>query len=323
MSPSPTISVIVPSWRRPDDLARCLRAVAAQSAPPLEVIVGARAGDAATARVVAADAAARGYPVRLATTSEPGVVAAMTTALAEVRGDIVALTDDDSEPRADWLARLAACLRDPRVAAAGGRDWQPAERGDRADVGRVQWFGRVIGNHHLGSGPARAVDVLKGVNLAVRTPLLRSVGFDPRLRGAGAQVFWELALCLPLRRAGWTLVYDPATAVDHHIAPRHDADLRHRGTFVAGPQVEAVHNETLVLLEHLSAAGRLAFLAWALLVGTRIEPGIAQVPRLLLRGERDVVAKVLATWRGRLAGVASFLAHGRDATAALPHPEAR
>jgi len=314
----PAISVIVPSWRRPADLERCLRALAAQSLQPAQVVVGARSGDEETLRVANAARASMGLNILPVATPEPGVIAAMSAALAQCRGDIIAITDDDAEPRPDWLERLASAFRNPVVGGAGGRDWQPTERGDRADVGRVQWFGRVLGNHHLGSGPARGVDVLKGVNIALRAPLLKASGFDGRLRGAGAQMFWELALCLPIRRAGWTLIYDPATAVEHHVAVRHDADQRHRGVFAAGPQVDAVHNETLVLLEHLAGVRRVAFLLWAVLVGTQIEPGFAQVPRLFLRGERTVTVKWFATLKGRIAGWRSFRATGRDAAAHLP-----
>lgn len=273
----------------------------------MEIVVGMRDDDHDTAAALDAIAGSLGVPVVRAPTAEPGVIAAMNAALARCRGDIIALTDDDTEPRADWVERLVRAFDDPNVGGAGGRDWQPLERGDREDVGRVQWFGRVIGNHHLGAGPARAVDVLKGANAAFRAPLLRAAGFDRRLEGAGAQMFWELALCLPLRRAGWTLIYDPAIAVEHHIAPRHDDDQRHRGTFAAPPQVQAVHNETLVMLEHQRGAARLAFILWAVLVGTRIEPGLAQLPRLLLAGDGHAFARWSSTLRGRWRGFAHWL----------------
>jgi GT2 family glycosyltransferase len=317
-----TISVIVPSWRRPADLARCLRALAAQRVAPFEVIVGARAGDAETEVVVAAAAARASFPVRIEWTAEGGVIAAMNAALVHSRGDITALTDDDAEPRPDWIERLNDCFIIPFVGAAGGRDWQQKERGDRHDVGRVQWFGRVIGNHHLGAGPARPVDVLKGANLAVRTHLLKALRFDTRLKGGGAQMFWELALCLPLRRAGWTLIYDPAIAVDHHIAVRHDDDQRHRegGTFAAAAQRDAVHNETLVMLEHVDGARRVAYLVWAFLVGTRIEPGMLQVLRLIVTGERSVFAKWRATMAGRRDGWRTWRTIGADAAARLSSP---
>jgi glycosyltransferase involved in cell wall biosynthesis len=314
--------VIVPSWRRPVDLARCLRALAAQRLAPFEVIVGAREADGETTAVVESAAARAAFPIRAVSVAQPGVIAAMSAALTATRGDVVALTDDDAEPRPDWLERIHPCFAHPLVGAVGGRDWQVKERGDREDVGRVQWFGRVIGHHHLGAGPARPVDVLKGANLAVRAPLLKALGFDSRLRGAGAQMFWELALCLPLRRAGWTLIYDPAIAVDHHIAVRHDEDQRHRGVFAAGPQVDAVHNETLVLLEHLGGLQRFAFMTWALLVGTRIEPGILQVPRLMIAGATSPMAQLRATWAGRLAGWRAWRAGGSSASS-VPRPEVR
>lgn len=321
-SPLPTVSVLVPTWRRPDALTRCLHALGAQVRAPHEVVVGAREEDAETARVV--DAIARDFPVplRRAITPQAGVIAAMNAALAECRGEIIALTDDDAEPRTDWLSRMERCFADPFVGGAGGRDWQPHERGDRDVVGRVQWFGRVIGNHHLGAGPARDVDVLKGVNCAFRTPLLRALGFDARLAGSGAQMFWELALCLPLRRAGWRLRYDPAIAVEHHVAPRHDEDQRHRGVFAAAPQADAVHNETLVLLEHLRAPGRAAFLLWAFLVGTRSEPGLAQLPRLVLGGDSRAVARWRATAAGRARGWRRWRVVRAHTAAQVPPPGA-
>jgi GT2 family glycosyltransferase len=316
----PTISVLVPSWHRPDALQRCLRALAAQSVAPDEVIVGVRGDDEETGRCIAALAPSFPVPLRRAATAEPGVIAAMSAALAAANGDLIALTDDDAEPRPDWTARLAACFADPKVGGAGGRDWQPRERGNRAVVGRVQWFGRVIGNHHLGAGPARPVDVLKGVNCAFRAPLLRATGFDRRLAGEGAQMFWELALCLPLRRAGWTLLYDPAIAVDHQVAPRHDADQRHRGVFSPAPQADAVQNETLVLLEHQRGPARVAFALWALVLGTRVEPGLLQLLRLVLAGDRDALARWWSTVVGRWRGWAAFLRNGPDAASLLPAP---
>jgi GT2 family glycosyltransferase len=316
----PTVSVLVPTWRRPDALVRCLRAIAAQTAPPAEIVVGLREGDESTTAALDTLAPTLGLPVIRASTPEAGVIAAMNAALVRCSGEVIALTDDDAEPRADWLERAVAALADPAVGGVGGRDWQPLERGDRTDVGRVQWFGRTIGNHHLGAGAARDVDVLKGANAVFRAPLLRAVRFDSRLRGAGAQMFWELGVRLALRRAGWRLVYDPAIAVEHHIAPRHDADQRHRGVFASAPQVDAVHNETLLLLEYLAGARRLAFLAWALAVGTAIEPGLAQLPRLILRGDRAAFARWRATVDGRLAGWQRWRADRDRAREPIPAP---
>jgi GT2 family glycosyltransferase len=320
------VSVIVPTYRRVESLERCLRALAAQSRVPDEVVVGIRSDDADSSRAVESLARTFPAPLRAAATAESGVVAAMNAALSQCRvdSDVIALTDDDTEPRGDWIERLIGCFADPTVGGAGGRDWQPFERGDRPVVGKVQWFGRMIGNHHLGAGPARDVDVLKGANCAYRAPLLRALGFDTRLAGQGAQLFWELALCLPLRRAGWRLVYDPAIAVEHHVEPRSDGDQLHRGVFAPAPLSDATHNETLVLLENQGVGARAAFMIWAILVGTHHEPGLAQLPRLVIRGDRHAFARWRAALDGRLRGWRRWRAGGsRPAGRDVPPAPAR
>jgi GT2 family glycosyltransferase len=281
----PSVTVIVPTWKRPDELARCLRALAAQTRAPDEVIVVTRNDDDASraaARAVELPAVCERVLPRV---RGGGVVGALQEGLDQARGTIIALTDDDAEPRPDWIARLVATFASDRdIGGVGGRDWQPSERGDAEVVGRVQWFGRVVGRHHLGAGPARDVDVLKGVNCAFRAPLARAVGMDALLRGDGAQVHWELALCLPMRAAGWRLVYDPAIAVEHHVAPRESGDQVHRGRFAPGPFGDAVHNEARALSEHLSGLRWAAFTVWAECVGTTAAPGLLAALRLRAQG---------------------------------------
>lgn len=302
-----TVSVIIPTLQRPASLARCLRALAAQERAPDEIIVVSRSNDHASrdaARAVPLPASTR---LRLPELAAPGVIAALQQGLAVATGTIIALTDDDAEAAPDWLAKLAAHLvRDRRLAGAGGVDRQPHERGSVTDVGRVQWFGRVIGRHHLGAGPVREVDLLKGVNCAFRAPLLRAVGFDVRLRGTGAQVHWELALCLPLRRAGWRLLYDPSATVTHHVEPRSGADQFHRGAFDADALTDAVHNETLLVLEHLSPFARSAFRGWSVLAGTVDAPGMLNALRLRAQGHGWAWDAWRATRRGRALARATF-----------------
>lgn len=299
-----SIAVLIPTYRRADALARCVDALAAQSRVPDEVIVVHRVEDHEAAAVVAAHPLCAQGTLRSVVVRVPGVVAAMQAGLDTVRSEITALTDDDCTPHPGWCAQIIAALAArPACAGVGGRDWQPVERGVREPVGRVTWYGRVFGNHHLGGGQAREVDILKGANAAFRTSLLRAVGFDHRLLGTGAQLHWELALCLPMRAAGWSLWYDPAIAVDHHIAPRHDADTTHRGRFAEGPHAEAVSNETRLLLEALSPLRRVLFVLWCVLIGAGNAPGVLQRLRLaLLTREADPRAVWRATWRGRRDG---------------------
>ncbi|MBV9851477.1 MAG: glycosyltransferase [Armatimonadetes bacterium] len=303
------ISVLVPTYRRPRDLRRCLLALRAQARPADEVIVVVRDGDAETRSALAGfDPGA--LPLKRVTVNVPGVVAAMTAGMDAADGDIVALTDDDAAPRPDWLTRIEAHFRaDAWVGGVGGRDLVyhngRLEEGDCRTVGQVQWFGRVIGNHHLGVGPARQVDVLKGVNCAYRTETLRQVGFESRLLGDGAQVHWELCLGLGIARRGWKMIYDPAILVDHHPAQRFDEDQR--GGLHQEAHRRAVHNETLALMTHLPPWRRLVYAGYALAIGTRESPGFLHLFRLLASRDRDVLPRFSATLRGRAAGLrASF-----------------
>jgi GT2 family glycosyltransferase len=270
-----SITVLVPTYRRPADLCRCLHALAVQTRPPDQVVVVVRDSDDET-RAFLSTGNLPPLPLVSIPTHKPGLIAAMNAGLARAQGDIVAVTDDDAAPRPDWLARIEAhFLADPRVAGVGGRDWVhsngPVEDERRLVVGKVQWFGRVIGNHHLGAGGPREVDVLKGVNCAYRRAVIQRFGLDQRLRGTGAQVHWELGLGLRLRRAGWKLLYDPAIAVDHYPAARFDDDQRGRQSRQAF--WNEVYNETYVLLDCLPLWRKLLAFAYGLGVGSRHAPG--------------------------------------------------
>src|SRR5437588_177347 len=119
------VSVVVPTYRRPDLLARCLAALDAQEFDPgaFEVIVADDAAEEATHRQVEAFAAQAGpaahyVPMRGAY----GPAAARNTGWRKARGEIVAFTDDDCVPDPGWLAAGVKALEaDPGLAAVAGQ----------------------------------------------------------------------------------------------------------------------------------------------------------------------------------------------------------
>jgi cellulose synthase/poly-beta-1,6-N-acetylglucosamine synthase-like glycosyltransferase len=293
---------VIPSYRRPKDLARCLNALKKQKRPADEVLVVVRDTDTETWTFVQT-LNPEFLPLRSATVNVSGVVAAMNAGMDAACGDIIAFTDDDAAPHTDWLERIEAhFLSDSNIGGVGGRDWvyhgTELEEGEREVVGQVQWFGRVIGGHHLGVGGAREVDVLKGVNMSFRRSAIAQMDFDRRMRGTGAQVHFELAFSLALKQAGWKLIYDPKVAVNHYPAQRFDEDQRHRFNDIA--LLNAVYNETLVLLENLPSTRRTAFVFWATFVGTRDAPGFLQWLRFLPKEGTLAGQKLRASLRGRL-----------------------
>lgn len=294
-------------------------------------MLGVREGDGETAAFLAARAADCRLPITIATAREPGVIASMAAAAARTDGDLVCLLDDDAEPEPDWLARIEARFAaEPRLGVLGGRDLlqdQPAMRlaePTTERVGQFPWYGRLVGNHHRGAGGYRHTRIVKGCNAAIRGELLRAIGFEGRLRGQGAQVHWELALCLDVANAGYAVGYDPAIRVLHHVAPRHDHDLTHRGVFSPHGLFDMVWNERFIVATRCGAARRSTHLAWAVLVGTKTAPGALQYLRLLREGDANRAAKLKTTmralWEGNREGSRAATASPSSPSSGRPHP---
>lgn len=282
-------------------------ALQAQTKPVDQVIVVVRDTDTQTWQFLDQLWAQQSHslPLQIVKVTVPGMVAALNAGLVAVEGDIVSLTDDDAAPRPDWLERINThFIFDSCVGGIGGRDWVyqggKLEDDSRELVGKLQWFGRMIGNHHLGVGEPREVDTLKGVNMSFRHQAIRQLRFDERLLGTGAQVHCDMAFCLTLKRSGWKLIYDPQVAVEHYPAQRFDEDQRNNFNDLAF--INSVHNETLVLLDHLPPWRQFIFLLWATLIGTRDSLGFVQWLRLLPSQGQLATKKWLASCRGRWQG---------------------
>ncbi|PMB17458.1 glycosyltransferase family 2 protein [Fischerella thermalis] len=307
-----TISVMIPTYRRPQDLARCLKALEQQTRKPEQVVVVVRDTDTDSWSFLQ-DYHPQGFSLEAATVKVPGVVAAMNVGLDTARGDIIAITDDDAAPHPDWLARIEAYfVSDPCIGGVGGRDLvyvnnELIYKGESKVVGKLQWYGRVIGDHHKGIGAAREVDVLKGVNMAYRRSAIAHLHFDERMLGTGAQVHFELAFSLALRSQGWKLIYDPLIIVDHYPAQRFDEDQRNNFNHLAWKN--AVHNETLALLEYLPPLRLVVFMLWATLVGTRKAFGLLQLLRFLPKEKTLAWQKWLASMQGRTQAWQTWLSH--------------
>lgn len=108
------VSVVIPTYRRPDPLARCLAAVTAQDVDDYEVIVADDAANDATRRQV--ESITSRVPVRyVAVAGDHGPAAARNRGWHAARGDVIAFTDDDTIPDPGWL-------RAGRMAIEAGAD---------------------------------------------------------------------------------------------------------------------------------------------------------------------------------------------------------
>lgn len=296
-----SVSVVIATRDRPDDLRACLASLAAQrTSRSFEVIVV----DNHPASGITPPVVAEFPGVRLVPETRPGLSYARNRGIAAARGDIIATTDDDVACSPSWIEELAAAFAREDVGIVTGnvlplaldtRAQQLFEmygglgRGYRAFTVDRAWMRRCrrsVPTWELGCT----------ANAAFRATLLNDprVGRMHEALGAGtptgcSEDTWVFYRAL---RAGYAVAYEPRAYVWH----------RHRQTMAAlRRQIYSyskghVAYQLLTLLEHgdLRAVVRLG-----------LELPIVYARRLLLRALRrtDYPARfVMLEVLGNLAG---------------------
>jgi GT2 family glycosyltransferase len=208
---APAISVVVATRDRPQALARCLVALARQTAASLEVVVvddGSADGEAVRELVARArEAGPQATRWAVVGGGGHGPAAARNLGARSAGGAVVCFTDDDCRPEPDWAQRLSAACAGG-AAAAGTTLAEPA-------AGRAAGASQLITHTlqlasldstcgTLGFGPS--------CNLACPAGVLRELPFDESFPlAAGEDRDW----CDRLAAAGVALRFVPGAVVEH------------------------------------------------------------------------------------------------------------
>lgn len=197
------ISVVVPTYRRPDFLRQCLRALLSQDMPPgsFEVIVADDAADAATRSLVESFQSERGPAIcYLPVTNAHGPAAARNVGWRAAGAPVIAFTDDDCQPEPSWLSAGLAALSD--ADGATGKIIMPLPH-PPTDYQRDC------------AGLAESEFVT--ANLFCRRDVLAAAGgFDERFTAAWRE---DSDLHFTLLEHGYRIVTAPAAVVVHPIRP--------------------------------------------------------------------------------------------------------
>ncbi|MEA3400621.1 MAG: glycosyltransferase family 2 protein [Armatimonadota bacterium] len=314
-----TCTVVVPSFRRPDDLLECVASLFSGARVPDQVVIVLRDTDQESQARLAAwqkESAAGAERVESVAVSEPGQMAAMNAGLAVAWGDVVCFIDDDCRATRHWLERIMSHYQVPEVVGVGGRDivhhggevWaEPAPV-----VGRITWYGRLIGNHHQPAfEAAREVDHLKGANMSFRRHVMPQ--FDTNIR-AGLLNDTDVSLTVG---AKGKLIYDPLATVHHYPARREGQ--RPRGDLEPETIFLHAHDWAYVLFKHLSPMRRIAFWIYAIGVGQAERLGLVKLLGMLLRRPGAAWGQWWATVRGIWAGWCSSRGMRRGGTEDFSH----
>lgn len=221
-----TATIAICTRERPDDLARALEGVLRQTRSGHDVIVIDNAPDSSRTREVVA----RFPSARYVCEPRRGLNAARNRAVQEAAGDVVAFTDDDAVPEAEWLDALLANFSDPRVQCVTGLTL-PSELETPAQelFEQVSPFARGFvrrtfdGQH---DNPFEVGRVGAGANMAIRRSVLETIGpFDERLDGGmPTRSGGDHEMFVRILSAGHRIVYEPG-AVSWHRHRRTHAEL--------------------------------------------------------------------------------------------------
>jgi glycosyltransferase involved in cell wall biosynthesis len=301
------ISVLVPSYQRPDFLEKCLASLARQRRPADEIVVITRDTDAATRTLVEESRAL--FPpstvLRGIDVDEPGIVAAANRGMSVAKGDVFAFIDDDATAVEGWLELIEAHYADPQVAAVGGpcvsvTNGVPDMRPTRGRCLVKTWYGSHIGEAETIPEGVRRVQFLRGCNMSFRSALVS--GFDVRLKPYWRRM--EDDVLLPLYLRGLVVIYDPAIIAYHYTAPVREGQRNLDPTAIYGSH----HNDTYVMLKHSPPLRRIVFLLFTFLLGDLHNLGIIGylLKAIVKRRPARVSRECRYALRGKLDGIRSW-----------------
>ena len=215
------LSAVVCTHNRPDDLRRCLDALA-RLEDEAEVSVVDSASQPSCQELVLSYG--RGIPnLAYIREEQPGLSRARNVGVAAASGEIVAFLDDDAAPRADWARRIVAAFdADDRIGCVGGACLPlfPDEPRPRWLSDRLLQFAATTRFGPDGREARSSAEWPFGANMAFRREALAAAGpFSERLGRQRANLLSgdETPVIEAVRRHGWKIWLDPAAIVDHTV----------------------------------------------------------------------------------------------------------
>lgn len=213
---TPLVSVVIPTYARPERLRDCLAALAGQTIPAeqFEVVV---VDDGSPLPVAVPETPFSGGPVvRLIRQQNAGPSVARNRGVQEARGELIALTDDDCLPSAEWLASLVSAHRKGPDSLVGGLTINGLV--DDLFATTSQLIIDLV-YEHFNHDHASAYFLTSNNVLCSRAAYADVGGFDATFPRAGAE---DRDFCDRWRASGRPLRLVPAATLEH----RHAQNLR-------------------------------------------------------------------------------------------------
>ena len=225
LATGPSISVVVCTRNRPDDLRRCLESLCSLQPAPLEILVVDNAPDSDSSRRVVAGLPT---PVRYVVEPRPGLSWARNRGIVESAGEVIAFTDDDVTVDTLWVGRVQQAFAGNPAAGAVTGLVCPSELDTLAQAqfevhggfGRgfaPRWFHPARARRRLHWKACETGRFGTGANMAFRRTVFERLGlFAPEL-GAGTRTEGgeDLEMLYRVIKHGIPVAYEPRALAWH------------------------------------------------------------------------------------------------------------
>ncbi|MHC1699700.1 MAG: glycosyltransferase family 2 protein [Humidesulfovibrio sp.] len=218
----PEISVIIPTYKRPQSLVQTLESLREQEFKDFEVVVVDNAASPET-QAAADDFAKRSpYPVRCLPHPHGGSSGARNHGVRNARSELLVFTDDDVSPAPAWLAAYRQrFLEQPGMLVSGGRVvplWESPPPPWLLDYISGNWYFGPYALMDQGREFFTGPDVwFFSCNMAIRSQVFSWTGFHPEMYGGKTVGDGESGLFADIVKAGGCIGYAPEALVRHRI----------------------------------------------------------------------------------------------------------
>ena len=219
----PTITILVPTYNRPELLPRALESARIQTFRDLEILVLDDAGPSATRAAV--EPFARDYRFRYVRNPQNlGIAGNWRRGFEEARGDYVLILHDDDELEPTAIERLFAAVRSTDGAIAAFADHHVIDLDDRPLPDLANWFSQNFGRAELPGGPpidpVRAIAIDRSIPVGITLFLRGSVALEWIVPAIGGVIdHW---LLYQVGRSQRPIVYVPERLLRYRV---HDGNM--------------------------------------------------------------------------------------------------
>jgi len=221
----PSISVIIPTYKRPGALLRSLENLQDQTCDSFEIIVVDNAADKEIRRLVHNFNASAKVPARYVPEPELGLHNARHTGVKESKAGLLFFTDDDATFSTGCLNAYNEVFDKHSEMVAAGGTVRPIWESSPPDwllsyIGEAKTFPIYSLMEPYETFSCSSNGFFFGVNMAIRKQVFEWTGFHPELVGEKTIGDGESGLNQELIDKGYLIGYVPEALVFHHIPSR-------------------------------------------------------------------------------------------------------